>query len=198
MTLDFAARHSCDSPEWYTPSPVVESARLVMNGIDLDPASCAEANATVKADRFLAAENDGLPHPWHGRVFVNPPGGLVKEFWQCLMWEAVDQKRAKEVIWIGYSLEQLQVLQQFDRHPLHFPICITAKRTAFIENAAKKAERIAKAAAKGKKAGSAVSPSHSNYICYIGPNVDRFYAEFGRIGHCGLFYAVPPGAQGEK
>lgn len=51
-SVDFAARHSMDSPEWYTPSPFVEAAREVMGGIDLDPASHEEANRIIKAARY--------------------------------------------------------------------------------------------------------------------------------------------------
>ncbi len=184
----FAARHSCDSPEWYTPSPFVEGAREVMGGIDLDPASHEEANRTVKATRFFTAADDGLKQAWYGRVFLNPPGGLVAEFWEHLIISGVP-----EAIWIGYSLEQLQTLQKFVVTPLHFPICITSKRIAFVENEAKKKARLEEIDAininrklrgeklrpRNEKGGS---PSHSNYVTYIGPNVQAFKDVFSKFG----------------
>lgn len=181
-TLEFAARHSCDSPEWYTPSPFVEAAREVMGGIDLDPASHEEANRTVKASKFYTAEDDGLKQEWRGRVFLNPPGGLVKEFWLKL----IDSTAVEQAIWIGYSLEQLQTLQQTGRQgmvsPLYFPMCVTAKRIAFVENEAKRAVRVEKLTQAGKKPNAKSSPSHSNYIIYIGPRVNVFRDIFSQFG----------------
>lgn len=59
--------------ETYTPKKYIESVRVVMSGIDLDPASCKEANKTVKADRFFDISDNGLKQDWFGRVFLNPP-----------------------------------------------------------------------------------------------------------------------------
>jgi hypothetical protein len=218
-SLEFAARHTCDSPEWYTPSPFVEAAREVMGGIDLDPASHEEANATVKAARFFTAEDDGLKQPWRGRLLVNPPGGkgadvgprsfellagvekgrtlkpLVPAFWKHLLseWALCHFDQA---IWIGYSLEQLQTLQGVTyKSPMDFPICVTAKRIAFIENAAKKLARLEEIdavnilrKARGEKLrprnANGASPSHSNYITYLGTNTEAFeriFSQFGQV-----------------
>lgn len=185
--LEFAARHTCDSPEWYTPSPIIEAARDVMGGIDLDPASHEEANRIVKATRYFTAEDDGLMREWPGRVFLNPPGGkdpirklsLVGLFWRrLLMNQLVD-----EAVWIGYSLEQLQTLQQINapKTPLNFTMCVPDRRIAFVENEAKKAERIARLIAQGKPAKES-GPSHANYVTYIGPKRERFSEVFSQFG----------------
>lgn len=196
MSDDFSARHSMDSPDWYTPSPFVEAARELMGGIDLDPASDAEANKTVRAVQFFTEHDNGLSRPWFRRVFLNPPGGFVNEFWKHLVsdWMA---RHVSEAIWIGYSLEQLQTLQQSGAymHPMDYAICVPSKRIAFVENEAKRVARIAKLTAYNDVAmelgtkprrvsEKADSPSHGNYITYLGPNVDgfaRIFEQFGKV-----------------
>lgn len=72
------AQHSSASFEHFTPPEYVEVARTVLEGIDLDPASCSLADeAIVHAREFYSLENgeNGFLKPWYGRVFVNPPGG---------------------------------------------------------------------------------------------------------------------------
>jgi hypothetical protein len=76
MSTEKLIRHSSESAEHYTPSDIVERARRVMEHIDLDPASCAEANKWIRADRIFTRKDDGFTRPWSGRVFLNPPGGL--------------------------------------------------------------------------------------------------------------------------
>jgi len=58
---------SAESDEWYTPAGVIEAAREVLGGIDLDPASSETANRTVGAPRYFTEEDDGLARDWHGR-----------------------------------------------------------------------------------------------------------------------------------
>jgi ParB family chromosome partitioning protein len=76
------------SNEHYTPAKYIEAARTVLGEIDLDPASCALANKTVKAAEFFAEEHNGLEREWRGRVWLNPPyGRLVGDFISKLMAE---------------------------------------------------------------------------------------------------------------
>jgi hypothetical protein len=59
--------------ERYTPAHYVEAVREVLERIDLDPASCRQAQQTVKAKTFFALADDGLQHEWRGCVFLNAP-----------------------------------------------------------------------------------------------------------------------------
>jgi hypothetical protein len=187
-----AARHSSDSPEWFTPRPLVEAARQVLGGIDLDPASHREANRIVRARRFYDERANGLRRPWFGRVFVNPPGGLVAEFWHRLIdsWEA---RAIVGAIWIGFSIEQLQTLQGYEvRSPLAFPICIPERRIPFVESTAKRELRrlaLLEENRKRRREGlelrewkEAAAPSHANYVAYIGRAPARFARVFGAFG----------------
>ena len=68
---------NADNPryEWWTPEPILEAAMAAMGGIDLDPASCAEANEAVGAREWWGAADRSLDRDWHGRVWCNPPYG---------------------------------------------------------------------------------------------------------------------------
>lgn len=82
------------SDEWYTPSYIIEPIRELLGGIDLDPCSTAEANKTVKAERFFTKDEDGLNHPWAARtVFCNPPYSkpLCAKFVDKLIRDSIDE-----------------------------------------------------------------------------------------------------------
>lgn len=182
-----SARHSCDSPEWYSPDDIVTAARAVFGGaIDLDPASHLEANARIRARRIYTVKDDGLSKRWRGRVYLNPPPGLVGNFWLKLMAE-YHAGHISEAIWIGYSLEQIQTLQNLERNdflPIEYATCYPRKRIAFIENAAKRLARIRKLRAAGKLIKTYSQPSHGNYITYLGDNgraFRRVFSQFGKV-----------------
>lgn len=90
-----AGRHSnlTGNFEWYTPFEIIEAARLVMGGIDLDPASSSIANENVNASTYYTIEDDGLRKKWNGRVWMNPPysADLVKQFISKVVSPEVEQ-----------------------------------------------------------------------------------------------------------
>lgn len=72
---DFNTRLTATSTEtWITPREVLRE----LGHFDLDP--CAALHQPwVTADRMLTVKDNGLLHPWSGRVWLNPPYGKAAE-----------------------------------------------------------------------------------------------------------------------
>ena len=66
--------------EIYTKPYLIEVARKLMGGIDLDPASSPLANKVVQATNYYTAADNGLEQDWYGRLWCNPPFSIKKEF----------------------------------------------------------------------------------------------------------------------
>ena len=72
-------QHASGSAEWWTPPEIVEPARLLFSGFDLDVASCLDANRIVQARSFYSAHDDGIldgdkRREWNADVvWCNPP-----------------------------------------------------------------------------------------------------------------------------
>lgn len=183
-------QHSSATNEHYTPSSVVEPARALLGGFDLDPASCLEANARVQARRIYTIEDDGLAQEWEGLTFLNPPGGKLKRagdrwvptkggksessmrvWWAKLVREWLSC-RVGEAFFVGFTLEILRLSQHDCLLPVQaFPRCYPKERLAFRGD----------------------DPTHANVLVWLpdvhrGPSwridADRMRQHFGHLGHC--------------
>ncbi len=70
FTSDVLATKNTGDEESYTPIDYIESARVVMNGICLDPASNQMAQINVKANNYYTVDDDGLTKEWGGKVWI--------------------------------------------------------------------------------------------------------------------------------
>jgi hypothetical protein len=114
------ARYACllGDCEWYTPKEIIDAAREVMGGIDLDPASCAFANRTVKAKKFYTETEDGLRKQWAAdRLFLNPPfrDPIVRLFAEKLL-ESFQAGRIKQAVWLSNASIDLGWWHKLARH----------------------------------------------------------------------------------
>jgi phage N-6-adenine-methyltransferase len=73
--------------EWHTPPEFVERVRRALGKIDLDPASNATAQRTVKSARYFTRKDNALTCKWRGRVFLNPPYSKKESFIDKLLTE---------------------------------------------------------------------------------------------------------------
>jgi len=171
-------QHSSESNCWGTPIYVIERARVVLHGIDLDPASDDQFNQNVKAKWFITEEEDGLKRQWPTdcSIFLNPPGGKSgRQSKTVLFWERLihNQYDIRHAIFVAFSLEALQTTQQCTKPIAAFPMCFPKKRMRFID----------------ENCREGTSPSHGNVIVYVPGSMDRtkeFKEQFSDIGYVRL------------
>lgn len=150
--------------EWYTPAQYVEAARACLGAIDLDPASSAVAQQTIRAARFFTRDDDGLKQEWHGRIWLNPPYSQpdITRFIDKLLME-VNAGRATEAILLTHNYT--------DTGWFHAAagrcavLCFTRGRIRFVG-----------------ASGEIAAPTQGQAFFYFGPWLDRFRASFGSFG----------------
>jgi hypothetical protein len=148
--------------EWYTPECYIESARLVMGSIDLDPASSIIANERVKANKFYTQDDDGLSFDWYGNVWMNPPYSqpLIFQFISKLV-ESKGVNQAIVLVNNGTETQWGQLLLSNSS-----AVCFHQSRIRFID----------------KYGNLGQAPLQGQMICYIGSNVNNFINEFKKYG----------------
>lgn len=155
------------SNEWYTPAKYIEAARAVMGSIDLDPASCALANETVKAARYYSKEENGLAQPWKTKsLWLNPPYGRM---YKSTGTSAFVSKLISEYNW--GNVEQACILTMMGMYAswffklLQFPVCFLHEKPLF--NLAD---------------GTKTEHGFAACLTYLGPNEQKFIEVFSQFG----------------
>lgn len=190
MSLEHPAKFLSETQEHFTPPHIVEAARSTLGRIELDPASCVEANRFVQADRWIGLPDDGLAVEWSGRVFLNPPGGTFTPkrkqktdpkptitpadkahkshygtdsratAWWFKLIEEFVAGRVSAAVFVGFNIEILRTGQHRRPSPLSFPICVPEERLCF----------------------GGDQPSHANVIVGVGVEPVPFFDAFKDIG----------------
>jgi hypothetical protein len=153
------------SNEHYTPKRYIEATRAVLGEIDLDPASCEEANRIVEAKKFFSVEDDGLEQEWGGRIFLNPPyGGLAGKFIEKLCASYREGKVSAAIALVNAHCTDTTWFK-----PLWDGcLCFTDHRINFVGD--------------GTRSGS----THGSVFIYFGPEQAKFIETFKEFGKCVL------------
>lgn len=152
-----------DGDEWYTPAKYVEAARLVMGGIDLDPASCIAANETVQAEAFYTQACNGLKCQWFGRVWLNPPYSETGD-WIAHLADLYQRGHIDEaIVLVNAKTEAGWFDLLWEVSPV---VCLVRGRISFIPG----------------DGGKSQTGYMGQAIGYLGPNTEKFREVFGQFG----------------
>jgi len=149
--------------EWYTPADIIEAARAVLGGFDLDPASSEIANRTVQAAWIFTAEDDGLSQEWPiGRIWMNPPYAqpLMSQF--AAKYAAEVRRGSSGIVLVNNATETVwfQTITQVSS-----AVCFPQSRIRFLD-----------------PEGNPGAPLQGQAILYAGDAPDSFEAAFGSFG----------------
>jgi hypothetical protein len=161
------------SMEYYTPSKYIELARKVLGKIDLDPASCEEAQKTVKAKTYYTKEDDGLSQEWRGNVWCNPPylkeqGKSNQGTWSAKFLDEYAKGNVEQGILLvkaALGYKWFEILFET------LPVCFCRERLSFINE-------------EGEDDGQS---KQGTAFFYIGKDPSKFYAVFRDLGR-----VIPP------
>lgn len=166
---------SSESNEWYTPRAVIDLARAVLGEIDLDPASCAQANAVIGALSYCTVAEDGYSQPWGHtdepvRVWLNPPYGKEDDESEtnAIRWsrKLITEYEAGRVSAALLLVKAALGYNWFEDLWAVYPTCLLRKRLAFVSP-------------DGGERGQA---KHATAILYLGPDVATFRRVFSAVG----------------
>jgi phage N-6-adenine-methyltransferase len=150
--------------EWYTPAEYIDSARFVMGGIDLDPASSDIANVTVGATTIYTVESDGLSKSWAGRVWMNPPysADLIPKFCEKLVYHYLRGEVETAIVLVNNATETAWFAKLVEAAG---SVVFPRGRIRYLT-----------------PTGRAGAPLQGQAILYFGTDSAAFLKEFGKFG----------------
>ena len=152
------------SNEWYSPAWIVEPARTVLGGFDLDPASSAEANETIRAARYFTLDDDGMEQDWRGRIWCNPPYSdrdLIR--WVSKLVAAHESGAVPEAVMLLPAYTETRMAQEALARCK--AVCFPSRRVQF-----------------NRPGLPATNPPAASMLAYFGPHVGRFREAYSARG----------------
>src|SRR6516164_4249774 len=155
--------------EWFTPDQYFPLVREVLGGIDLDPASHAQAQTIVQATRYFTKADNGLIQEWHGRVWLNPPYAppLIGQFVGKMLAER-QARRMTAAIMLTHTYSSSGWFQS--ALAVTDAICLARSRVKFYE-----------------PHGTTANPAQGQTFFYFGDEADKFLRTFRAIGSASLW-----------
>ena len=151
--------------ECYSPEAITERLPRALGGpVELDPASCATANRTVRAARYYTKDDDGYMRDWTSpRLYLNPPFDDTPRW--VKRWAAA--YAAGEV---GATVLLVNSAPGYEWwHDLidRAPVVLLRRRLSFL-----------------REDGTPYPDHHKKgqTVAYLGPDLRAFLAAFGALG----------------
>jgi ParB family chromosome partitioning protein len=150
--------------EWFTPDIYIDSAREVMGGIDLDPATSKACQKRIKAKKYYTTNTNGLDKDWSGNIWLNPPYSKneIKQFIDKLIIQ-INIGNVSQAIVLTHSYTDTLWFHKIENQAAL--ICFTKGRIQFEEDD-----------------GHIAQPTQGQCFFYVGKNLKKFKTEFGRYG----------------
>lgn len=132
--------------------------------IDLERCSNRRDIPNVPAARHCIAHDNGLIHPWEGRVFLNPPFGHDVERWFSKLYQELSAGRTTKAIVVWKSATKIAAWKTLAA--LSCRVCFPSARIRFI----------------GPYGDDGPGPTFSPALFYVGSGPVRFEKVFAGIG----------------
>lgn len=146
------------TPEWYTPTEIIQRVVALFGTIDLDPCSNSTGEPRIPAAKHFREADNGLDQPWRGKVYMNPPYGREIGAWVDKLADEFDYGNVSEAI----ALVPARTDTAWWAHLPASMVCFVTGRLSFSDHE-----------------NPAPFPSA---VCYLGRDAPRFAEEFLTLG----------------